>query len=88
MKGLVELAKSVLKVGLLFGIGALVIYHQLPQLVFLASSSLSQGVNRAAQAFPFLVGGLLIALLVIAAIDYAWQNTRIPSRYDAEGSEG
>ena len=34
VKGLVELAKSVLKVGLLFGIGALVIYHQLPQLVF------------------------------------------------------
>ncbi|MEK9558774.1 MAG: EscU/YscU/HrcU family type III secretion system export apparatus switch protein, partial [Alphaproteobacteria bacterium] len=74
VKGLVELGKSVLKVGLLFGIGVLVIYQQLPQLVFLSASSLGQGVSRAAQAFPYLVGGLLIALLVIAAIDYAWQK--------------
>ena len=74
VKGLVELGKSVLKVALLFGIGALVIYLQLPRLVFLSSSSLGQGVDRAAQVFPLLVGGLLIALLVIAAIDYAWQK--------------
>ena len=74
VKGLVELAKSILKVGLLFGIGALVIYQQLPQLVFLSASSLGQSVDRAAQAFPYLVGGLLIALLIIAAIDYAWQK--------------
>ena len=74
VKGLVELGKSVLKVALLFGIGALVIYLQLPRLLFLSSSSLGQGADLAAQVFPLLVGGLLIALLVIAAIDYAWQK--------------
>lgn len=80
VKGLVELGKSVLKVVLLFGIGAFVIYSQLPSLIHLSASSLGQAVDRATMAFPFLVGGLLIALLVIAVIDYSWQrHTHIQS---------
>lgn len=74
MKGLVELGKSILKVVLLFGVGALIIYQHLPQLLALSASSLSHGVSRASATFPYLVGGLLIALLIIAAIDYSWQR--------------
>ena len=74
VKGLVELGKAVLKVVLLFSIGALVILQQLPSITYLSLSSLGQGVSRVANTFPYLVGALLIALLIIGAIDYAWQR--------------
>ena len=74
VKGLVELGKAVLKVVLLFSIGALVILQQLPSMIQLSASSLGQGLRRVAELFPYLVGALLIALLVIGAIDYAWQR--------------
>ena len=74
VKGLVELGKAVLKVVLLFSIGALVILQQLPSIIQLSASSLGQGLGRVAELFPYLVGALLIALLVIGAIDYAWQR--------------
>ena len=68
VKGLVELGKAVLKVVLLFSIGALVILQQLPSIIKLSFSSLGQGVGRIAVLFPYLVGALLIALLIIGAI--------------------
>jgi len=74
MKGLVELGKAVLKVVLLFVVGAGVILQQLPTIVPLSSSSLGQSLSRVAAVFPLLVGALLIALLIIAAVDYAWQR--------------
>ncbi len=74
VKGLVELGKAVLKVVLLFSIGVLVILQQLPSIIQLSHSSLGQGLGRIGELFPFLVGALLIALLIIAAIDYAWQR--------------
>ena len=74
VKGLVELGKAVLKVVLLFSIGALVILQQLPSIIQLSTSSLGQGLGRVAELFPYLVGALLIALLIIGAIDYAWQR--------------
>ena len=74
VKGLVELGKAVLKVVLLFSIGALVILQQLPSIMQLSSSSLGQGLGRVADLFPYLIGALLIALLIIGAIDYAWQR--------------
>ena len=74
VKGLVELGKAVLKVVLLFSIGALVILQQLPSIIQLSASSLGQGLGRVAELFPYLVGALLIALLIIGAIDYAWQR--------------
>ena len=73
-KGLVELGKAVLKVVLLFSIGAVVILQQLPTITQLSLSSLGQGLGRVGELFPYLVGALLIALLVIGAIDYAWQR--------------
>ena len=74
VKGLVELGKAVLKVVLLFSVGALVIMQQLPSIIQLSSSSLGQGLGRVAELFPYLVGALLIALLIIGAIDYVWQR--------------
>ena len=74
VKGLVELGKAVLKVVLLFSIGALVILLQLPSIMKLSTSSLGHGVGRVAELFPYLVGALLIALLIIGAIDFAWQR--------------
>ena len=74
VKGLVELGKAVLKVVLLFSIGALVILQQLPSIIQLSATSLGQGLGRVAELFPYLVGALLIALLIIGAIDYAWQR--------------
>ena len=74
VKGLVELGKAVLKVVLLFSIGALVIMQQLPAITQLSLSSLGQGLGKVGVLFPYLIGGLLIALLIIAAIDYAWQS--------------
>ncbi len=74
VKGLVELGKAVLKVTLLFSIGGLIIYSQLPKLVYLSAGSLAQGIGRASATFPILAGGLLVALFVIAVIDFAWQK--------------
>ena len=74
MKGLVELGKAVLKVVLLFSIGTLVILQQLPSIIELSFSSLGHGLGRVAGLFPYLVGALLIALLIIGAIDFAWQR--------------
>ena len=74
VKGLVQLGKSVLKVALLFPIGALVILYHLPSIIQVSRSSLRQGLHRLGELFPYLVGALLIALLVIAAIDYIWQR--------------
>ena len=74
VKGLVELGKAVLKVTLLFSIGGLIIYSQLPELVYLSAGSLAQGIGRASATFPILVGGLLVALFIIALIDFAWQK--------------
>ena len=74
VKGLVQLGKSVLKVALLFPIGALVIFYHLPSIIQVSRSSLGQGLHRLGELFPYLVGALLIALLVIAAIDYIWQR--------------
>ena len=74
VKGLVELGKAVLKVVLLFSIGALVILQQLPSIITLSFGSLGHGLGRVAELFPYLVGALLIALLIIGAIDFAWQR--------------
>ena len=74
VKGLVELAKSILKVALLFGIGGVVIYMQLPELIQLSASALGLAIERASAAVPYLIGGLLVGLFIIAVIDFAWQR--------------
>ena len=74
MKGLVELGKSVLKVVLLIGLASIVIYIMLPQLLQISHGSLKSALEVMYYAFPFLIGTLLTALAVIAAIDYFWQR--------------
>ena len=73
-KGLVELGKAVLKVILLFSVGAFVIFEQLPLIKQLSLSSLGQGLSRLSAVFPLLVGAMLIALFFVAIIDYFWMR--------------
>lgn len=74
IKGLVELGKAVLKVASLITIGVLIILYELPSLTRLSDSSIGQSIGRVANSFPLLIGALLIALFIIAVIDYAWQR--------------
>ena len=74
VKGLVELGKSILKVTLLVGISTFVIYIMLPQLLLISHGTLNSALEVMYYAFPFLIGALLAALAVIAAIDYFWQR--------------
>ncbi|MBT5574118.1 MAG: flagellar biosynthesis protein FlhB [Alphaproteobacteria bacterium] len=74
VKGLVELGKSILKVVSLVGLSATVIYFMLPQLLLLSHGTLKSALEVMYYAFPFLIGALLIALAIIAAIDYFWQR--------------
>jgi len=74
MKGLVELGKSILKVLFLGGISFFVLNHYLPELVNISDSNLFSAVNRLVSLFPILVIALLVALALIAAIDFAWQK--------------
>ena len=74
VKGLVELGKSLLKVGLLFGIATVVIYQFIPRVVPLTQSTMNQALEMMLFGLQVLIGMLLIALLIIAAIDYFWQR--------------
>ncbi len=74
VKGLVELAKSVLKVGFLFAIAAVVIWYYLPSIIWLSSSTLNQALGRMAELLPLLVAALLVVLAGIALLDYLWQK--------------
>lgn len=74
VKGLVELGKSILKVVSLFGIAAFVIFYHLPLITNIQSATLGNVLKELVSVFPVLIGSMLIALLVIAAIDFAWQK--------------
>ena len=79
-KGLVELGKAILKVASLFGICAWVIYAHLPGIIYLTNSTLGAALGKIGGVFPLMIGAMLVALLIIAAIDYAWQrHTHIKS---------
>ncbi len=79
-KGLVELGKAILKVASLFGIGAWVIYAHLPGIIYLTNSTIGTALDKIGNVFPLMIGAMLIALMIIAAIDYAWQrHTHIKS---------
>ena len=74
VKGLVELGKSILKVVLLVGLSTIAIYIMLPQLLMISHGTLNSALEIIYYAFPFLIGTLLAALAIIAAIDYFWQR--------------
>ena len=79
-KGLVELGKAILKVASLFGIGAWVIYAHLPGIIYLTNSTLGAALGKIGNVFPLMIGAMLVALMIIVAIDYAWQrHTHIKS---------
>ncbi len=73
-KGLVELGKAILKIVLLFGVSAYVLYFLLPGLLKIPNGSLANALTHMKYAFPQLLGSLLVALLIIATIDYFWQR--------------
>ena len=74
MKGLVELIKGILKVFLLFGVGFYLLYKETPALVQLSTESFENSLVTAAGFFPLLIIILLIALFLIAILDWSWQK--------------
>ena len=73
-KSLAELVKAILKVLLLFGLTALVIYDRLDDMIQLTERELSQAIIVMGESFPKLLFLLLVGLAIIAAIDYFWQR--------------
>ncbi len=74
MQSLIELTKSILKVFLLGGIAGLIIYFDLTKIINLSDRSLYQALKGYIILFPKLTIYLLIALAVIAMIDFIWQK--------------
>ena len=74
VKALVELGKSILKVVFLFGIGLVVIVYFMPGIVWFPNGTMANALNMMTSLIPFLIGGLLIGLFIIAVLDYAWQR--------------
>ena len=72
IKGLVELAKSLIKVIFLGGLTALVVYHSLPQILGSLGSNLTQNFKTLVTVFYLLTCLLLIVLAMIAVIDYLY----------------
>ena len=73
-KALAELVKAILKVLLLFGLTAVVVYDRLDDMIQLTERELSQAVIVMGKSFPQLLFILLVGLAIIAAIDYFWQR--------------
>ena len=73
-KALAELVKAILKVLLLFGLTAVVVYERLDDMIQLTERELSQAIIVMGQSFPQLLFVLLVGLAIIAAIDYFWQR--------------
>ena len=74
VKGLVELAKALMKVFFLGIISYFVLKAYLPDITYLNTANLFSSVNRLVSFFPLLVIFLLVPLAVIAAIDLTWQK--------------
>ena len=72
-KSLAELVKAILKVLLLFGLTAIVVYDRLDDMIQLTEESYlklySYGTSVSSITFVLLIG-----LAIIAAIDYFWQG--------------
>ena len=73
-KSLVELSKAIAKVILLMGATSYVIYFSMPQILQMSGGSLSSALNQMQHIFPLLLIATLMALAVIAALDYFWQR--------------
>ena len=73
-KGLVELIKSLFKVGLLGGITFSVIYFNIKDIIHLSERNLYTALSNLLDNFPELTIFLLIALGFIAVFDFMWQK--------------
>jgi flagellar biosynthetic protein FlhB len=73
MKALVDLGKAVLKVTLLLAAGALMLQPILPALESAAALAPGDAMVLFGTAMLRVLGGLLIGLALIAALDLAWQ---------------
>ena len=67
-KALVELGKAVLKASLLVGIAAVILYSQAAKILQLPFRSIGQSMASISVIYPMVLGGLLLALAVIAFI--------------------
>ena len=74
VKGLVELAKALMKVFLIGTVAFFVLRSYLPDIIYLTTSNLFSSVNRLVSFFPELAIFLLLPLALIGAIDLAWQK--------------
>ncbi len=74
LKSLVELGKSILKVVFMFGIGFVVIVYLMPGIIWFPNGTMANAVTMMTSLIPALIGGLLVGLLVIAVLDFAWQR--------------
>ena len=74
VKGLVELAKSVLTIVLLISLSAGLIWYSLPEILYLSSSTLKDGFEVFYYFLTLLIGGIISILAVIALIDYLWSR--------------
>jgi len=73
-KALVELTKAVLKATLLLGIAAVILYSQAGRILQLPFRSIGQSITSLSTIYPMVLGGLLLALAIIALIDYMYQR--------------
>ena len=73
-KGLVELIKSLFKVGLLGGITYSVVYVNIIDVISLSERNLFDALSSLLSHFPKLAISLLIVLGFIALIDFMWQK--------------
>ena len=74
MKGLVELAKSLLNLILLFSVGFIIFYLKLPNLIELSSRNIGTALSYSVSVFPEMLGALSVVLAIIAMIDYLYQK--------------
>jgi len=74
VKGLVELTKSIMKIIFLISVTGAIIWVSLPKLLYLSSSSLSDGLTVFHHTLISLVGGLVVVLALIALGDFLWSR--------------
>jgi flagellar biosynthetic protein FlhB len=73
-KALFELAKSVIKVVLLIGAAAAIIFVQMPILMTASHANLTNGLGRVHDVFIALFVTLLLVLAIIALLDVMYQR--------------
>ena len=74
VKGLVELVKSVMKIIFLISVSGIIIWLAMPKILYLSSSSLSDGLAVFHQSLISLVGGVVGILAIIAVGDFLWSR--------------